>query len=195
MLVKICGVTTLEDAQLALQYGADAIGFVFHPPSPRYIETSEATRIIRALSRPCLKVGVFVGFPPQAPPQEIDILQLHGLDRESTPVDFGRRVWMVVEPENADWFPDQEVVVDSSWGRGVKTDWTALRSLRRPFILSGGLTPGNVQEAIETLHPVGVDVSSGVESSPGRKAPEKVRAFLQAAREAERRTGSKESIL
>ena len=91
---------------------------------------------------------------------------------------------MATGPAEIELFPNSDLLIDTSWGRGIAADWESLRSVPRPFILSGGLTPSNVCEAIRLLHPLGVDVSSGVELSPGRKDPEKIRQFLQNVRRA-----------
>ena len=183
MILKVCGITCVEDARWAVQCGANALGFVFYPESPRCVTVSLASRIMGSLPSSCLKVGVFVGSPEAAPAPELDILQLHGLDSEREIRDFGKRVWIAVEPAETESFPNYDLFIDSSRGKGVKADWQSLKSVRRRFILSGGLTPENVGEAIRMLNPIGVDVSSGVEESPGRKDPHKIRLFLRNARE------------
>ena len=184
MLVKICGITSVEDASWALRCGANALGFVFCPGSPRYLTPPKAQEIIRALPGECLRVGVFVGSPEASPAAGIDIVQLHGLKSESEIRAFGRKVWVATGPAEIELFPNSDLLIDTSWGRGIAADWESLRSVPRPFILSGGLTPSNVCEAIRLLHPLGVDVSSGVELSSGRKDPEKIRQFLQNVRRA-----------
>ena len=182
-VIKICGITCVEDARWAVKCGANALGFVFYPRSPRCVTPSLAARIMGSLPSSCLKVGVFVGSPETAPVTGLDILQLHGLESEEEIHDFGKRVWVAVEPAEMESFPNRDLLIDSSWGRGIKADWQSLNSVQRPFILSGGLTPDNVGEAIQMLHPFGVDVSSGVEESPGRKDPRKIQLFLRNARE------------
>jgi len=182
VIIKICGITTVEDALLALEEGANALGFNFWPSSSRYIATAAARRIIAETQRRFdkkgfLTVGVLVGNDgwEDAP---TDILQFHGFtDQASLPV-TGRRTWVAVSLETADRFPASEIVIDGSWGRGQAADWAALSQLRRPFILAGGLTPDNVAAAIKGLRPAGVDVCSGVEKSPGHKDPEKLKRFL-----------------
>ncbi len=131
----------------------------------------------------CLKVGVFVGSPETPPATELDVLQLHGVESERVIRDYGKRVWIALKPGEIQSFPNYDLLIDSSRGRGIKADWQSLKSVQRPFILSGGLTPDNVGEAIQMLHPIGVDVSSGVEESPGRKDPRKIQLFLHNARE------------
>ena len=182
-VIKICGITCVEDARWAVKCGANALGFVFYPRSPRCVTPSLAARIMGSLPSSCLKVGVFVGSPETAPVTGLDILQLHGLESEEEIHDFGKRVWVAVEPAEMESFPNRDLLIDSSWGRGIKADWQSLNSVQRSFILSGGLTPDNVGEAIQMLHPFGVDVSSGVEESPGRKDPRKIQLFLRNARE------------
>ncbi len=188
MIIKICGITSVEDALLALEEGANALGFNFWPSSRRYV-SPEAARQIIAEVQPrfdkgsFLTVGVLVGSDgwEDAP---TDVLQFHGFTKpESLPV-TARRMWVAVTPETAAHFPSSEIVIDGSWGQGQMADWAALSGLRRPFILAGGLTPDNVGGVIECLHPAGVDVCSGVEKSPGRKDPEKLRQFLREVKRA-----------
>jgi phosphoribosylanthranilate isomerase len=108
-----------------------------------------------------------------------EVLQCHGVESpEEVPLS-GRRIWFAVSPETIDRFRDHEVIIDSSWGQGRLADWDRVASIRRPYILSGGLTPENVASAIERLRPAGVDVCSGVESLPGRKDPHKLIKFLK----------------
>ncbi len=182
-ILKICGITCLEDARWAVKCGANALGFVFYPPSPRCLPSSRAARIMGALPPSCLKVGVFVGSPETPPAGALDVLQLHGLESEQDICDFGKKVWIAVEPGDIGSFPNYDLIVDSSRGHGIKANWGSLRSVQRPFILSGGLTPENVGAAIQTVNPIGVDVSSGVEKSPGRKDPRRIELFLHNARE------------
>lgn len=182
-ILKICGITCRKDALQAVECGANTLGFVFHAPSPRSITFSQAEEILAELPPSCLKVGVFVGVPQSRPPAGLDVLQLHGLRGEAELGSADRAVWVAVEPHETEAFPNCDLLIDSSRGRGIQADWRALESLERPFILSGGLTPDNVTEAIRRLHPRGVDVSSGVEQSPGRKDPHKVERFLRHARQ------------
>ena len=182
-VLKICGITSREDGRWAVECGANALGFVFHAPSPRSITFSQAEEIISRLPSSCLKVGVFVGVPQSLPPSGLDVLQLHGLRSEAELGDIDRTVWVAVEPHETGAFPNCDLLIDSSRGRGIRADWLALQSVERPFILSGGLTADNVSEAIRRLHPRGVDVSSGVEQAPGRKDPRQVERFLRRARQ------------
>lgn len=201
--VKLCGITTPEDATLAAEAGADAVGLVFWPGSPRRVDAPAARRIGAALPPLVLRVGVFVDAPPGelaavADEAGLDLLQLHG--REA-PADCARmprrclkalRVGPGFRPEEADAFAAAASgilldtrAVEAPGGTGRSFDWAVAREVRArvPFlVLAGGLTPENVGDAIRTVRPDAVDVSSGVESVPGRKDPAKVRAFMAAVR-------------
>jgi phosphoribosylanthranilate isomerase len=182
VIIKICGITAIEDAQLALEGGANAIGFNFWPSSPRFIAPETARRMIDRIrdsfgATSLLTVGVLVGAAgwEEAP---TDILQFHGLSDPACLPKTGRRTWVAVTPETESRFPDSEILIDGSGGMGQAADWEALSQLHRPFILAGGLTPENVGAVIKRLCPAGIDVCSGVEASPGRKDPEKLKRFL-----------------
>jgi len=182
VIVKICGITSVEDGALSLELGANALGFNFWPSSPRYIAPRQAAEMISELSRrfdrgTFLTVGILVGIDgwSEAP---TEVLQFHGVsDPRCLPAN-ARRTWVAVGPENADLFDDWEIVIDGSWGQGKVGDWERVARLGRPYILSGGLSPENVYSAIERLRPAGVDVCSGVEKNPGCKDPEKLKRFL-----------------
>jgi phosphoribosylanthranilate isomerase len=183
VIVKVCGITCLEDAALALEHGANALGFNFWPSSSRFIEIDAARTILTQLRREyprarCLSVGVVVG-ADDWDDTPTDVLQWHGVEAPSQIEAKGRRIWFAVSPETIDRFADHEVIIDSSWGRGRIADWNRIASIGRPYILSGGLTPENVASAIRRLHPAGVDVCSGVESRPGRKDPARLIEFLK----------------
>jgi len=182
VIVKVCGITSIEDGLLALQEGANALGFNFWPLSPRYISTEAASLIVAEAGRSFdrrsfLTVGVLVGTDgwEEAP---TDVLQFHGVTDPSSMPRTARRTWVAVTPETESRFPSFEILIDGSWGKGQVADWDTLSQLRRPFILAGGLSPENVGQAIARLRPAGVDVCSGVEKSPGRKDPEKLKRFL-----------------
>ncbi len=185
MIVKICGITSLEDAQHSVQCGANALGFNFYKPSPRYIEPEEADRIMRRLPRQIIKVAIVVadhnGSDNSWEELPLDTIQFYGLQGPNQIPQTEKQVWVATSPASIREFPDNRVLVDTSWGRGRKEDWEALRHLDRSFILSGGLTPENVQEAVRLLHPEGVDVCSGVESSPGVKDLGKIERFIRNA--------------
>ncbi len=185
MLIKICGITNWEDARRAVEWGADALGFNFHPPSPRFIEPSQANLILRRLGGSVLTVAVKVG-AEIGDVGHCRAVQIHGLKHAGEVPISDRKLFIAVQPELVDQFPGMDIVIDGSWGTGKKADWKALASIRRPYILSGGLTPDNVAEAIRLLRPMGVDVCSGVESEPGKKDPIKLGRFIQAALEASR---------
>ncbi len=196
MLVKICGVRTLEDARQAVEAGADALGFNFFPPSPRYIEPLEAQRIISGLAQPFLKVAVVVinrGVAAPTIPAEIDIVQVNGARSEHELSQFPFKVWAAVSPHEAHRFPEHEIVIDPSWGSGRTADWGRLAlEVKRDFILSGGLSPENIDAALSTVRPAGVDVCSGVERSPGCKSHSKVKRFIDSVRRLEGRRPSPE---
>jgi len=208
LLVKICGITSTEDAALAVDAGADAVGFVLWPGSPRAVSPERAAAIARDIPEPVLRVGVFVDASAEemartADAVGLDLLQLHGEEPPSALAGLPRPVLKAVRV--GDGFSPSEalghavvaagILVDTRLpgearvhgGTGVAFDWSLVATLRDrvPFlVLAGGLGPSNVAEAIRAVRPHGVDVSSGVESGPGRKDPEKVRAFVEAARSA-----------
>lgn len=198
MFVKICGTTTEEDALLAVAMGADAVGFVF-APSPRRITAQTAADIVKRLPPEILTVGVF---RDESPERVVEVVngsglkgaQLHGHETPDQTAFVRERVPLVIQGfaagdpavSRAGDYPADVVLLDSpSPGSGQVFDWQLAEvpdGLR--VMLAGGLTPANVGEAIAKVHPWGVDVVSGVESSPGRKDPVKVRAFVAAAKAA-----------
>ncbi len=197
--VKVCGITRLEDALLACELGTSAVGFVFWNKSSRYIEPSRAREIALALPAHVIRVGVFVN-PSESEVRSVadgvglEAIQLHG---EET-IDLCKRLpYQVVKAvalrdsesvERACQFPDAvTVLLDvhdpvNRGGTGQTVDWTlaALVARRRRVFLAGGLKPGNVGDAVRTVRPYGVDVSSSVETSPGVKDPAAVREFFRA---------------
>jgi phosphoribosylanthranilate isomerase len=201
VLTKVCGITDPQDALLAAACGARAIGMVFWPGSPRCVDVATARRIARALPPFVLRVGVFVDAEPDlmahtAQQVGLDLLQLHGdeppelCDRLPRRALKAVRVNGALEPERVQRYAERAagLLFDSGGGAlpggtGRSFDWRLLEPLRArvPFlVLAGGLTPENVRGAIAALDPDAVDVSSGVESAPGRKDPAKLRAFLAA---------------
>jgi phosphoribosylanthranilate isomerase len=201
VFVKICGVTTEEDALLAVAMGADAVGFNFVPSSPRFLAVSRAADIAKRLPPEILTVGIFRN---EAPERVVDLVhqaglkaaQLHGHEspddsrwvRARVPITI--KVFPGGDPElaRATAFGADIVMLDSaSPGSGQVFDWSlaegAPSGLR--ILLAGGLTPDNVAEAIDRVRPWGVDVASGVESAPGVKDPTLVRRFVRAAKAAE----------
>jgi phosphoribosylanthranilate isomerase len=209
LFVKICGITSAEDARLAVEAGADALGFVFWPMSPRKVDPARAAAIARELPPFVLRVGVFVDMPRAemvriADTVGLDLLQLHGDEPPEALAGLPRRAIKAVRVGRG--FAADEatryagcaagLLVDTRMpgetqlpgGTGVPFDWSLVKGLaeRVPFlVLAGGLGPANVADAVRAVAPHAVDVSSGVETLPGRKDPAKVRAFVEAARAAE----------
>jgi tryptophan synthase beta chain len=200
MLVKICGITREEDACVAVGLGASAIGFVFWPGSPRCISPERAKAIVDRLPPLVSTVGVFVDETPgrvRAIAERVGLsaVQLHGEETPEAATRLGVRVIKTVRADSqglealADWPDSVTLLVDATdpklrGGSGLVSDWTmaARMAARRPLMLAGGLTPENVAQAIRTVHPIGVDVSSGVESSPGVKDHAEMRRFVEAVR-------------
>lgn len=200
MWVKVCGITRLEDARLAAECGASAIGFVFWPGSPRFVDPDDARVIRKGLPKALAVVGVFVNQPVEevraiSKHVGLDGIQLHG---DETPGDFGGIGLPLIRavptgPSSPDGIvgqiaPEVLVLVDAAdprrrGGTGITADWPAAAAIasRRATILAGGLTPWNVAEAIAAVRPFGVDVSSGVETAPGLKDADLVRRFVLAA--------------
>ncbi len=200
--VKICGITNLEDALLAAELGVDALGFIFYPKSPRAVSPGAAREIIRRLPPFVLTVGVFVDDEP-ARVEEIaayaglDWLQLHGAESPDYCRTVGRRVIKGFRVKGEESLPQlapyqgavQAFLLDAykpgkPGGTGETFDWELARQAKAygPLILAGGLTPENVAGAIRVAQPAAVDVASGVEAAPGKKDPDKLKAFMEAAR-------------
>ena len=207
MRVKICGVTNLADAHAAVAAGADALGFVFVPGTPRCISADQAAAIIRELPPFVAKVGLFVNADVHTVATTIaqsgvDTIQLHG---EETPA-FARQFRAAVKVIKAfrirgsDSMSELTAYTDAAdaWlldafvhgvhgGTGARFDWSLAVTAKhggRPVIIAGGLTPENVVEAIRTVLPFAVDVSSGVEASPGRKDHAKLTEFIRSVKAA-----------
>jgi len=199
VFVKICGITTEEDALLAVAMGADALGFVF-APSPRQIAIQQAYDICRRLPPEVMTVGVF---RDELPARVIDIVhqagmraaQLHGNFNPTQVAEVAKSVRWVIKAfaagsealSRADQFGLDIVLIDAATpGSGTVFDWSLVDDVPEGLriILAGGLTPENVATAIEKVNPWGVDVSSGVERSAGRKDPMKLKAFIETARRA-----------
>lgn len=201
MFVKICGVTTEEDALLAVAMGADAIGFNFVPSSPRSLATSRAADIAKRLPPEILTVGIFRDHAPERVVElthqaGLRAAQLHGHESAEDTRWVRERVPVVIkafpggDPELArapDYGADIVMIDSASPGSGRVFDWSlaegAPSGLR--ILLAGGLTPENVAEAVERVRPWGVDVASGVEAAPGVKDATRMRLFIRAARDAE----------
>jgi len=207
--VKICGITNLSDALLATDLGADALGFVFHRPSPRYIEPARAHEIARALPPFVTRVGVFVGATAAeaatvAESAGLDLLQIHAPREGEVPAGWTER-WLpvfspglvqitsfeddlttklleVIRASGASSFLLDNASSLGAGGTGKPVDWTLAAAAGRAgkMVLAGGLTPANVATAIAATNPYGVDVSSGVERRPGIKDPMLMEEFFGA---------------
>lgn len=202
LFVKVCGLTSPEDAEQAVAAGADAIGLVFWERSPRAVDVEAARRIAAAVPPPVVRVGVFVdaGAGQIARTVEavgLDLVQLHGNEAPPFLETLSRRAWKAlrvgpgfVAADVAPWGGAAGLLLDTRvegvpGGSGRAFDWTLAAALRDRIgflVLAGGLDAENVGRAIAAVRPDGVDVSSGVESAPGRKDAAKLRAFVEAAR-------------
>lgn len=199
--IKICGIKTVAHAQAAARLGADAIGLVFYPPSPRHVEVEQAAEIVRELPPFVASVGLFVN-PTRAEVETVlracpvSMLQFHGDEDAAFCASFGlpylkaARVrpgldlleYFVSFGSAAGWLLDA-YHADMYGGTGAAFDWDLVPAqLARPLVLSGGLTPDNVSEAVRRVRPWAVDVSSGVEISKGQKDEQLIAAFIAAVR-------------
>jgi phosphoribosylanthranilate isomerase len=183
VMVKVCGITRREDAEAAVAAGASAIGFVFVPTSPRYVSPEVAAELGRGLD--IWKVGVFDHAPEFVEAAmrtgHLDIAQVYG-EIPKVP-----RVWRAIRvgPASSPANDTVEAVLLDGPANGFSFDWKQARGFSGKLILAGGLNASNVAEAIRIAQPWGVDASSGLESAPGIKDPEKVRQFVKAAQDAE----------
>jgi len=212
VLAKICGLNTPEAVAAALDGGAGYLGFVFYPPSPRAVTPEQAAELAQPIPPGIAKVGLFVDANDETIARaiaiaDLDMIQLHGKETAKRVAavrgKFFKTVIKAVKvgtkkdlaaakpfEEIADWLMfDAKVERRGALpgGNGVAFDWSILKGAKLdcPWILSGGLNPGNVIEAVAATGAIAVDVSSGVEDSPGVKNPDKIRAFLEAAKAAE----------
>jgi phosphoribosylanthranilate isomerase len=199
MFVKICGITNEDDALLAVALGADAVGFIF-AASVRQIAVQKVYDITRRLPPEILTVGVFRDELPQRVIEMthaagLRAAQLHGHETQDDVLAVGKHVQTVIkavpagssDASNAHHFGTRMILVDApAPGSGKIFDWSLVGDMPGgiDIILAGGLTPENVAAGIEQVRPWGVDVSSGVEASPGRKDPIKLKRFIEAARSA-----------
>jgi len=201
--VKICGITNVSDALTAAEAGADMVGLMFYEGSPRHISLDAAKEITSQLNPFVVKVGVFVN-----PPEElvlrvigecgVTLLQFHGNETPEFCTRFGVMSMKAFRVRDAESLRVMTAYSTDAWlldaysagklgGTGAIFNWDlALEAKKsgKPIFLAGGLTPKNVAEAVRQVLPFGVDVSSGVESSPGKKDPAKVRTFVTAAKAA-----------
>ena len=203
VFIKICGITNAEDARVAIEAGADALGFNFYPRSPRYIAPAFARRIIEQLPAGVLNVGVFVNqrapemVAQMAAEARVGAVQLHG--EESPEYCRALKGLYLIKAlrVNADYSPEQVLEYESDailldafsptahGGTGQVFDWAVARRSRqlvRKLFLAGGLSPENIAEAIAAVEPYGVDACSCLEIAPGRKDALRLRAFISAAR-------------
>lgn len=201
--VKICGLTRQEDVDAAVAAGADAIGLVFYPPSPRFLSVEQAVALSARVPPFVTKVGLFVNADIDTVKRisaaaSLDLLQFHGEESEAYCRTFGRAYIKAarVRPgldllEFAASYPSAaglllDAYVESYGGAGETFDWSMIpEKLPLPMILSGGLHDANVGDAIRRLHPWAVDVSSGVESRKGIKDAEKIVDFIAAVQHAD----------
>jgi phosphoribosylanthranilate isomerase len=199
--VKICGITRCEDAQLAVDAGVDAIGLVFYEKSPRFVSNAQAAKISQIIPAFISRVALFKDADEQMVRSvlaevEIDIIQFHGSETVDFCEQFKRPYIKALGVKGAEHDADfllksardfqsaKALLLDGhapgeAGGTGESFDWASITSVEKPIVLAGGLTPENVKQAIDLLHPFAVDVSSGVESSPGIKDKDKVAAFMQ----------------
>lgn len=203
-LVKICGITRLEDALAATRAGAHAIGLVFYAESPRHVTPAKAGEIIRAIPPFVTTVGLFVnedaaGVRSALAQAPVELLQFHGEETPEFCRQFGRPFVKAVRMEPGvdllqyarDYRDAKALLLDAfveglQGGSGVAFDWNLIpRELALPLILSGGLTAENVTEAVRRVRPLAVDVSSGVESAKGIKDASKIAAFMKGVRDAD----------
>ena len=202
-LIKICGITQLNDALYAADAGANAIGFVFYPQSPRYITPEKAADIIRQLPPFITTVALFVNaseleIQHTIQQTQIGLLQFHGDEDNTFCKQFSRpfiKAIRVKQDMNVQascaQYPNARGLLLDAWqadlygGTGKRFNWSLVpQDYTKPIIVAGGLTPDNVRQAIEATHCYGVDVSGGVEKTKGIKDHEKVLRFCQAAKTA-----------
>jgi phosphoribosylanthranilate isomerase len=201
--IKICGITNLDDALAAVDAGADALGFNFYKPSPRYVRPQTAREIISQLPKEILTVGVFVNEPsPQsvedlARQADVTAIQLHGDETPAYCHDLKPRYVIKVlaagpdfDPARAAEYDVDAILLDTKddalrGGTGRVFDWSIAKSVRRTvpkLFLAGGLSLENIEHAIATVDPYGVDACSALEETPGKKSHERLRAFVKTIR-------------
>ena len=190
-VVKVCGITTVADARVAVEAGANALGFNFYRKSPRFVTIEQAKAISEAVHGDYLRVGVFVNpsvedISGAALTVPLDVIQVHGAVPGNLPPEI--RLWRAMapagEPAADDGRPEAYLLdtpSDRFGGTGVAFPWELAAGFQGRAILAGGLHGGNVEQAIATVHPWGVDACSRLEASPGRKDPQLVREFIRAA--------------
>jgi len=201
--IKICGITNLADATAAVEAGADALGFIFYEQSPRHVQIECVAKIVQKLPLWVLKVGVFVNPDPELVMTALgncglNLLQFHGEESPEFCKSFGvmsMKAFRIKDAESLQQIPDYRTdiylldsyVAGKQGGTGEGFDWSLAveaKKFGKPIFLAGGLTPKNVAEVVQKVQPYGVDVSSGVETSPGKKDHSKIWKFIEAARKA-----------
>ncbi|MGD0919255.1 MAG: phosphoribosylanthranilate isomerase [Thermodesulfobacteriota bacterium] len=204
--IKICGITNIEDALRAASLGVDALGFIF-APSPRKVDPATVRAIIQNLPTTLFKVGVFSNHPLSEVQEtaaycNLNGLQLHGEESPDYCQAFSQQVIKTIRIKDLESlkdmakYPNVSILLDT-WsptkggGTGTPFPWEiALKAKgKRDFILSGGLNPSNVADAVKKIGPMGVDVCSGVETMPGKKEPSKMAEFIKEVRKADEVTG------
>ena len=198
--VKICGITRCEDAQLVVDAGVDAVGLVFYEKSPRFVSIEYAAEISQIIPAFVSRVALFKDAEQQMIESvleqvEIDLIQFHGSETADYCEQFNRPYIKAIGMKGAEhdvsfllanvekYQSAKALLLDGhapgeAGGTGESFDWTSIAAVDKPIVLAGGLTPDNVQQAIDLVHTFAVDVSSGVESSPGIKDKDKVAAFM-----------------
>lgn len=201
--VKICGITRVEDALAAIAAGADALGFVFHPGSPRALTPAQAAQIVAALPPFVTTVGLFVDADEQRirdtlAQVPLGLLQFHGDESQAECMRYGRPWIKALRVQSGQdvsvlmsaWPQASGILLDAyhptqHGGTGLQFDWALVpQKSAMPIILAGGLTPANVADAIRATRPYAVDVSGGVEAAKGVKDADKIEAFLAGVRSA-----------
>lgn len=199
--VKICGITRSEDAQLAVDAGADAVGLVFYEKSPRFVTNNQAAEISKCIPAFVSRVALFKDAEQEMIESvlaqvEIDLIQFHGSETAAYCEQFNRpyikALGMKGTEHDAGFLMSSAEIYQSAkallldghahgeaGGTGESFDWASIAAVDKPIVLAGGLSAENVRQAIDIIHPFAVDVSSGVESSPGIKDKDKIAAFME----------------
>jgi phosphoribosylanthranilate isomerase len=199
--VKICGITNIGDAYWAVEFGADALGFIFYPESQRYITPERAKEILQKIPGSIERVGVFVNQEIRAVKEIVSfcglrLIQLHGDESPQYCGQFPRftlikavSFWPKEGIQKLESYSVRAILVDAHepdryGGTGKNSDWALAMKVKKthPLILAGGLNRENIKRAIETVRPCAVDINSGVETSPGEKDPYKIREIMEIIR-------------
>jgi phosphoribosylanthranilate isomerase len=199
VFIKVCGLRRAEDVECAVTHGATAVGFIFWPRSPRYVDPERAGALVRLVPKGVATVGVFVNEPAEAirniaSHTGVSMVQLHGDEPPEIAAQLDRPVLKAMGVEvvrDTAWPVETTVLLDVTdharrGGTGQLVDWAQAAAVARvrPVVLAGGLVPDNVADAIAAVRPYGVDVSSGVEDEPGIKNAGRMQLFLERARAA-----------